>query len=355
MIQASARDPASISSGALGMFIILIAHVPWDPWAEWIPARFGFSDAADLFVFCSRPCLRAFRVRACLPAARLVARRCARGSSRVAGLYWAHIGGFVVVCRHRGGGRFQFGDGRYAGHASRAVFCGFQAYAPRTADARYIPAYFDILPMYLAILAMIPVVMALAKFDRRLVLSSSSVPGRRAISVLSTWSLTHTPVANGFSIRSAGKVLFFTGFCAFARGWLPPPPRSAADGGRHRHGHSRRAGLLPGRFHLLCRLRYGALARGHSRLAGSGDRQDPCRRAALCAFHSHSLSCLPHGRTDGCNLRGWLARLFAVSGSRRSRYSHRPGRSRPILGMILDHVGRGFSPLRSSMASALRS
>ena len=28
------------------MFIILVAHIPWNPWTEWIPARFGFSDAA---------------------------------------------------------------------------------------------------------------------------------------------------------------------------------------------------------------------------------------------------------------------------------------------------------------------
>ena len=35
------------------MFIILIAHVPGNWLTLWIPARFGFSDATETFVFCS--------------------------------------------------------------------------------------------------------------------------------------------------------------------------------------------------------------------------------------------------------------------------------------------------------------
>ena len=37
----------------LGMFIIFIAHVPNNSWNDWIPARFGASDATEIFVFCS--------------------------------------------------------------------------------------------------------------------------------------------------------------------------------------------------------------------------------------------------------------------------------------------------------------
>ena len=37
----------------IGMFIILIAHITDNPWTLWIPARFGFSDATEMFVFCS--------------------------------------------------------------------------------------------------------------------------------------------------------------------------------------------------------------------------------------------------------------------------------------------------------------
>ena len=37
----------------LAMFIIFIAHLPLNPWNDWIPARFGPSDATEMFVFCS--------------------------------------------------------------------------------------------------------------------------------------------------------------------------------------------------------------------------------------------------------------------------------------------------------------
>ncbi len=35
------------------MFIILMAHIPGNTWTLWIPARFGFSDATEIFVFLS--------------------------------------------------------------------------------------------------------------------------------------------------------------------------------------------------------------------------------------------------------------------------------------------------------------
>jgi hypothetical protein len=37
----------------LAMFIILFAHTPGNFLTSWIPARFGFSDATEIFVFCS--------------------------------------------------------------------------------------------------------------------------------------------------------------------------------------------------------------------------------------------------------------------------------------------------------------
>ena len=35
------------------MLIIFVAHVPQNHWSNFIPAQFGFSDAAEMFVFCS--------------------------------------------------------------------------------------------------------------------------------------------------------------------------------------------------------------------------------------------------------------------------------------------------------------
>ncbi|MEL7099375.1 MAG: OpgC domain-containing protein, partial [Pseudomonadota bacterium] len=36
----------------IAMFIILIAHTPGNFLTSWIPARWGFSDATEIFVFC---------------------------------------------------------------------------------------------------------------------------------------------------------------------------------------------------------------------------------------------------------------------------------------------------------------
>ena len=47
------RDPRLDFFRGIAMFIILLAHTPGNPWTLWIPARFGFSDATETFVFCS--------------------------------------------------------------------------------------------------------------------------------------------------------------------------------------------------------------------------------------------------------------------------------------------------------------
>jgi hypothetical protein len=47
------RDPRLDFFRGACMFIIFIAHVPGNTWQNIIPARFGFSDATEVFVFCS--------------------------------------------------------------------------------------------------------------------------------------------------------------------------------------------------------------------------------------------------------------------------------------------------------------
>ena len=37
----------------LAMFAIYIGHVPMNAWSDFMPGRFGFADAAEVFVFCS--------------------------------------------------------------------------------------------------------------------------------------------------------------------------------------------------------------------------------------------------------------------------------------------------------------
>ena len=48
-----ARDPRLDFFRGLAMLIIFVVHVPGNSWSQYIPARFGFSSAAEMFVFCS--------------------------------------------------------------------------------------------------------------------------------------------------------------------------------------------------------------------------------------------------------------------------------------------------------------
>ena len=89
------RDPRLDFFRGLGMFIILIAHIPNSAWLNWIPARFGFSDAADMFVFCSG------MASALAFGSVFVERGWLMGTARILHriwqVYWAHIGSCLVL------------------------------------------------------------------------------------------------------------------------------------------------------------------------------------------------------------------------------------------------------------------
>jgi hypothetical protein len=87
----------------------------------------------------------------------------------------------------------------------------------------YVPHYFDILPMYMVVLAMVPAVMALARLGPALALAACIITLYLAQLALG-WDLP----AEWWSERPwffdpfAWQLLFFAGF-AFGSGWLPAP------------------------------------------------------------------------------------------------------------------------------------
>ena len=87
----------------------------------------------------------------------------------------------------------------------------------------YVPNYFDILPMYLVILAMMPLVMALSLISRWLV--AAFVAGLWLATNWGGLGLPAEPWSNRqwFFNPFGWQLIFFTGF-AFMRGWLPAPP-----------------------------------------------------------------------------------------------------------------------------------
>ncbi|MFZ8258145.1 OpgC domain-containing protein, partial [Staphylococcus aureus] len=52
-VTSRSRDERLDFFRGITMFIIFIAHMPGNSWNGFIPARFGFSSGAELFVFCS--------------------------------------------------------------------------------------------------------------------------------------------------------------------------------------------------------------------------------------------------------------------------------------------------------------
>ncbi len=210
----------------LAMFIIFVAHMPGNAWALWIPARFGFSDATEIFVFCSG-------MASAIAFGGAFERQgwwmgTARIAHRVWQVYWSHIGLFIAIAAAMAAldatGAF---ERDYVGQLNLyPFFKDAQTNLIGLLTLTYVPNYFDILPMYLVILAMIPLVMMLAKANAWLVALFVTV-----VWALGTTGLAELP-AEPWSERSwffnpfAWQLVFFTGF-AFMRGWLKPPPVTA--------------------------------------------------------------------------------------------------------------------------------
>ena len=220
-----ARDVRLDVFRGLCLIIIFIAHV-WDnAWARFIPARFGFSDATEIFVFCSGMASAiafggTFRVHGYVMGCVRVVYRCWQ-------VFWSHIGVLMVAV----GAMIAVDAVLGTGHSYVEGLGLDPLLGAKSAEAilgvltlRWVPFYFDILPMYLVILAMIPAVMAAVRLGRIYV----------ALLIWVTWAAAnmgflHLP-AEPWSHRPwffnpfAWQLVFFTGF-AFMSGWLPAPSR----------------------------------------------------------------------------------------------------------------------------------
>ena len=205
------------------LFIIFVAHIFVNPWALYIPARFGLSDAAEIFVFLSG------MASAVAFASVFVNRGLFLGTARIVHriwqVYWAHISVFLVctvimllVDRHLETGedyvRGLMMDNFFNENARAALIGLF--------TLTYVPPFFDILPMYLVILAMIPVVMFLASFSKWYAMAAVIVTWLVASFGYLDMSREPWGRSTWFFNPFSWQLTFFTGF-AFMRGWLPTP------------------------------------------------------------------------------------------------------------------------------------
>ncbi len=220
------RDPRLDFFRGIGMFIILIAHITNNPLTLWIPARFGFSDATEMFVFCSGMASAIAFGGAFARAGWVMGTL--RILHRLWQVYWVHLGVFFVTLA-----LMQTLNLTAIFPRDEVAELNLNPFLYNTGPnliglftLTYVPNYFDILPMYLVILALIPFMVALARLDVRLALLASV-----ALWVLATAGLnipaelwfTRPSTRTWFFNPFAWQLVFFTGF-AFMSGWLPAPP-----------------------------------------------------------------------------------------------------------------------------------
>lgn len=208
----------------IGMFIIFVAHTPYNGLQNFIPARFGFSDATEIFVFCSG------MASAIAFGSAFNRGGFQMGLSRVAyrvwQVYWAHISIFMLVTAAMViADRWLDTGGAYSTGLNVTNFLSGDTGANLIGllTLTYVPNLFDVLPMYLVILMMIPIVMALSRLGRWYV----------AAFVLASWlgatfgflDLPAEPWTDRvwFFNPFGWQLVFFAGF-AFMMGWVPAPP-----------------------------------------------------------------------------------------------------------------------------------
>lgn len=216
------RDERLDMFRGLALLLIAVTHMGGNWLVEILPSHFGFSSGTEMFVFCSG-------IASGLAFGGLYVKRgfwlgTVRVSHRVWQIYWAHIASFVGVLALTVFLAGWLGKPDYFASLQQDVFLTH----PRQAlvglvTLGYLPPLFDILPIYIVMLAMVPLVMA-----ARLVSPSTPflVVG---ILYLLVWTVgIHLP-ANPTQVRQdwlfnpfAWQLLFFTGFF-IAMGWIKIP------------------------------------------------------------------------------------------------------------------------------------
>jgi hypothetical protein len=225
--QSRQRDLRLDLARGLTMLIIFVAHVPANPWAEFIPARMGFSSGAEAFVLCSGLASGVafggvFRRQGWQAGS-------ARIGRRIGQLWLIQIAAFAAFAALMLAVDAAFGGDLYQSRYS------LQDMVARPLETMLaiavlgrIPLFFDILPLYIVLLAATPLLMALAGWSHRLVLAMSAALWL-AVQLSSLGGPAQAALDVGWYFNPlAWQFLFFIGY-GVTSGWFTVPPPTRAN------------------------------------------------------------------------------------------------------------------------------
>lgn len=220
-----ARSDAVDFFRGLALLIIFVNHIPFNEVGLYTPSRFGFSDGAEIFVYCSGLVSalafgRYFQHAGVWLGSVRVLHRCGR-------IYVAHLSLFITLAILCALGNALFPHPDYIDRLNiRYFFDQTPEALLGLASLTYVPNYFDILPMYCIILLWVPVVWAVAQIQRG---SGLLLP---ILTYAAMWFWGWELPADPHTGRSwffnpfAWQLLFFIGF-ACGSGWLRIAPGRA--------------------------------------------------------------------------------------------------------------------------------
>jgi hypothetical protein len=221
VVDAKSRDGRIDLARGLTMLFIFTAHVPDNAWAEFIPARMGFSSGAEAFVLCSGLASGlafggTFQRSGFVAGSKRIGRR-------IAQLWLVQMAAFVAFVLLFSAVDAGLGVSAYAERYGLAYVQGAPLEAMLALGRlAYVPLYFDILPLYIVVLAAVPLMVTLATVSPRLALG---VSGLLWLAV-QIWplNLPAHPTDGRFWYFDplAWQFLFFIGFGVTAR-WFELP------------------------------------------------------------------------------------------------------------------------------------
>ena len=218
------RDPRLDFFRGIALFVILVSHTRNDWLSDWIPARFGLSDAAAMFVFVSGYAGGLAFGGVYKRAGWLLGT--ARIGLRIWQLYIAQLAIVIAVAALAvAANRVIPGEDDYRSILQLdQLFTDPSSALLGIATLTYVPHYLDILPVYMVVLSLVPIAVALARLVHPLAVLAASIT-LWALATHYEWNLPGdaSEPRGWFFDPFCWQILFFTGF-SLSMKWLKPPP-----------------------------------------------------------------------------------------------------------------------------------